>query len=292
MTLKTILKPLQPLQLIGLICSYLLGAGLVQYINPLIDVKAMVQGGVFLLTFIIALDYLCGLQSTLKFELWQDTRPLDLVRIRWAYRIIAAFFVTFSTSLLAGWVVQGSLSPAVTVLLIGNLIIGMFYYLAQVHENLRPYQVLFEVMLVVVSPPLMAYFLQSVPFHRFLTMSVVVLVPLYLAYRLLEDLVRFDREIRARTDALGIKLGWDNLMILHNALILTAYALLAFMTLLGLPWFITWPVFLGLPIGLVEIVLMERVRRGYKPLWKIMQIATASTFLISVYFLAFAFWSR
>lgn len=292
MTLKTILKPLQSLQLIGLICSYLLGAGLVQYINPLIDVNAMVQGGVFFLSFIIALDYLCGMQSTLKFELWEDTSPLDLVRIRWAYRIIAAFFVTFSTSLFVAWMVQGNIEPAVTVLLVGNLTIGMFYYLAQVHENLQPYQVLFEVMLVVVSPPLMAFFLQSVPIHRFLTMSVVVIVPLYLAYRLLEDLVRFDRESRVRTDALGIKLGWDNVMILHNALILTAYALLALITLFGLPWFITWPVFLGLPIGLVEIVLMERVRRGYKPLWKIMQIATASTFLISVYFLAFAFWSR
>ena len=292
MKLKTILQPLKPFQLIGLISSYLLGAGLVQYINPLIDVDMMIQGGLFLFTFIIGLDYLCGLQSTLKFELWEDTSELDLIRIRWAYRIIAAFFVTFSTSLFVGWMVHGSLAPVVAILLVCNFIIGMFYYLAQVHENLQPYQVLFEVMLVVISPPLMAFFLQSGSIHRFLTMSVVVLVPLYLAYRLLEDLVRFDRESRVRTDALGIKLGWDNVMILHNALILTAYALLAFMTILGLPWFLTWPVFLGLPIGLVEIGLMERVRRGYKPLWKVMQVATASLFLISGYFLAFAFWSR
>ncbi|MFH1964378.1 MAG: hypothetical protein ABIJ42_02450 [Acidobacteriota bacterium] len=292
MTLKTILQPLKPFQLIGLISSYLLGAGLVQYVNPLIDVDMMVQGGLFLLTFIIALDYLCGLQSTLKFDLWEDTSEIDLIRIRWAYRIIAAFFVTFSTSLFVGWMVQGSLEPAAAVLWVVNLIIGMFYYLAQVHENLQPYQVLFEVILVVFSPPLMAFFLQSGSVHRFLTMSVVVLIPLYLSYRLLEDLVRFDLGSERQTDALGTKLGWDNMMILHNALILTGYALLAFMTLLGLPWFITWPVFLGLPIGLVEIWLMERVRRGYKPLWRIMQIATASTFLISAYFLAFAFWSR
>jgi hypothetical protein len=292
MTLKTILQPLKPFHLIGVISSYLLGAGLVQYVNPSIDAEMMVQGGMFLLSSIIALDYLCGLQSTLKFDLWEDTSNLDLVRIRWAYRIIAAFFVTFSVSMFVGWMRQGSLEPAVTVLWVSNLIIGMFYYLAQVHDNLQPYQVLFEAMLVVVSPPLMAFFLQSSSIHQFLMMSVVVLIPLYLAYRMLEDLVRFDTETRVRTDALGVKLGWDTVMILHNALILTGYALLAFMTLLGLPWFITWPAFLGLPIGLVEIGLMERVRRGYKPLWRIMQIATASIFLITVYFLTFAFWSR
>ena len=123
-------------------------------------------------------------------------------------------------------------------------------------------------------------------------MSVVVLTPLYLACRLLEALIKFDTGEALKKDVIGTKLGWDNVMILHNALILTAYALLASMTLLGLPWFLTWPVFLGLPIGLVEIWLMERVRRGERPLWKVMRVATISTFLFTGYFLAFAFWSR
>jgi hypothetical protein len=51
-------------------------------------------------------------------------------------------------------------------------------------------------------------------------------------------------------------------------------------------------VFLTLPLGLVEIWLMERVRRGQKPLWRIMQFAMGSTFVIPVYLLAFAFWLR
>ena len=161
---------------------------------------------------------------------------------------------------------QGAIWPGITIFLVCNLILGMFYYLAQVHESLQPYQMLFEVVIVVISPAVLAVFIQSQSLHRFLMMSVVVLVPLYLAYRLLVELIEFDRGESRIENPVGTRLGWDNVMILHNALILTAYAVLALMTLTGLPWFLTWPVFLGLPIGLLEIWLMERVRRGYKPL--------------------------
>ncbi len=96
----------------------------------------MVQVG-YSFAFIIALDYLCGLQSTLKFELWQDTRPLDLVRIRWAVSNQCAFFVTFSTICLR---LGGSRQPFASrhgfINRQSNL--GMFYYLAQVHETCDP----------------------------------------------------------------------------------------------------------------------------------------------------------
>ena len=292
MTLKKILQPLKPIQIIGVITSYLLGAGLVQYVNPAIDMAKFLEGGLFMVSAVIGLDYLCGLQSTVNFDLWTDTSEIDLIRIRWAYRIIAACFVTFGTSMVVSWMAQGAIWPGITIFLVCNLILGMFYYLAQVHERLQPYQMLFEVVIVVISPAVLAVFIQSQSLHRFLMMSVVVLVPLYLAYRLLVELIEFDRGESRIENPVGTRLGWDNVMILHNALILTAYAVLALMTLTGLPWFLTWPVFLGLPIGLLEIWLMERVRRGYKPLWRIMQIATGSLFLISGYFLAFAFWSR
>jgi hypothetical protein len=62
--------------------------------------------------------------------------------------------------------------------------------------------------------------------------------------------------------------------------------------LIGFPWFILWPVFLTLPIGLFEIWLMEGVRRGKKPLWGLMQFATACVLFIPIYLLGFAFWIR
>lgn len=292
MTLKTILQPVKPQQLIGVFVSYLLGAGLVQYVDRIENVDLVVQGGLFLLTFVLALDYLCDLQGTFHEDFLRNTSSLDLNRIRWVYGIIAAALLTFDTSLMASWMMQGHLWSGLTVLLITLFAVGALYYLAEVRDNLQVYQVLFEVIIVIVAPPVLAFMLQSSSIHRFLMMSVVILIPLYLAYRLLEGLIQYDLDRELAPNRLGILVGWDTVMVIHNAMILMAYVLLALMTLLGLPWFITWPVFLGLPIGLLEIWLMERVRKGSKPLWKIMRVATASMFLFSGYFLSFAFWLR
>jgi hypothetical protein len=81
-------------------------------------------------------------------------------------------------------------------------------------------------------------------------------------------------------------------MTLHNALILLTFLLFAMVTLFGFPWFLLWPVFLVLPLGLLEIWLMERVRRGSKPLWIVMQIAAACVLFIPMYLVGFAFWIR
>ncbi len=42
--------------------------------------------------------------------------------------------------------------------------------------------------------------------------------------------------------------------------------------------------------GLLEIWLMERVRRGQKPLWRIMQVAMGAVFLLPAYLLTLTFW--
>lgn len=293
MTLKTILQPLKPFRLISLVMSYVLGAGLVQYVAQMKSVGIAVQGGIFLLLVVLALDYLRALQRTFDPRLWPTgSSAQDLKQLRWVDGLIAAALLTAAVSLVVGWMLQGILWQGLTLLLAAVLVIGGLYYLSEAREKLSPYQILWEAILVVAIPPAMAYFLQSGAPHRFLTMTMISLVPAYLAYRLLEELIRFDQDEKHTLKTVGTALGWENLMVLHNALILLTYALLALMAVLGLPWFLVWPVFLSLPIGLVEVWLMERVRRGAKPLWRVMQVATGSVFLIPLYLLAFAFWSR
>jgi 1,4-dihydroxy-2-naphthoate octaprenyltransferase len=121
---------------------------------------------------------------------------------------------------------------------------------------------------------------------------VTALLPAYLAYRMLLQLKSLGIDQKHENLTIVTYMGWQRAMTLHNALILLTYLLMALITFLGFPWFLLWPVFLTLPIGLLEIWLMERVRGGKKPLWWIMQAATASVFLIPIYLLGFAFWIR
>jgi|GEM_PF-951826 len=293
MILKSLITPLKPFRLVSLIMTYALGAGLVQYVEDIRSWVTLFQGAAFLLLLVLSLDYLRALLTLSDERLWPaDLTRKEAIRLSWIFGLIAATFLTVATTIFMGWMVGGILWQGLIFLLLAVVIVGAVTILSQTLELLQPYQILFESLLIVVIPPAVAYFIQSEDLHQLLTMVVIGLVPAYLAFQLLDQLKRFGRDQQYELRTIVTTIGWENAMVLHNALILLAYLLMALVAILGFPWFLLWPVFLTLPIGLLEIWLMERVRRGRKPLWRVMQLATASVFLIPIYLLGFAFWIR
>lgn len=293
MDLKKILKSINPIRTLTLLMTYAMGAGLVQYVESIRSMNVMFGGGVFLLLVLLALDdlrNLPALSETNRIHANADAKSNRFFRLLiW---LIAALFMTVAATLYIGWLVNGILWPGMNLIMVLIAVLGGLYFLMSARSNLQPYQLLVEVLLVVVIPPAMGFFLQSETAHRFLTPIVIGLVPFYLAYRLLEMLksLYVDQQQQRRT--LVVAIGWERAMVLHNVLILLGYVLFALSTLMGFPWRLLWPIFLTLPIGLLEIWLMERVRRGGKPLWRVMQIAAASVLIIPIYMIAFAFWIR
>jgi len=293
MLLKRVLKAVKPFRLISLVFTYVLGGGLVQYIKEMRDWSVFVQGAIFLLLAAISMDLLVLLRSLVDQRQWQEEMSLrEAKQTRLVIAITAATFLTVAMTIFIHWMVLGLLWQGLGFLLATMIGLGILYYLSQAINSMRPFQILFEAGFFVVIPPAVAYFLQSEDLHRFLTMVVIGLVPAYLAYRLLVLLKRFGFDQRNEILTVVTQMGWQRAMTLHNALILFAYLLSALIAILGFPWFLIWPVFLTLPIGLLAIWLMERVRHGKKPIWRVMQFAAASIFLIPIYLLGFAFWTR
>lgn len=293
MVFKTITKAVKPFRIISLIFMYALGGGIVQYVEHMDDWSCFIQGAVFLLLITLSLDLLAVLQELIDRQKWPEGMTLEMVkRARLVVAITAATFLTVGTTILIGWMVEGFLWQGLGFLLAAIFVVGAAYYLAQVLEPLHAYQLFVEAVFFVVIPPALAYFLQSQEMHRLLTMAVIGLVPAYVAYRLLVQLKRFAFDQHHGNKTIVTEVGWERAMVLHNAFILSAYFLMVLCAILGFPWFLIWPVFLTLPIGLLEIWLMERIRRGNKPLWRVMQYASASVFLIPIYLIGFAFWIR
>ncbi len=293
MIFTTIIKSIRLFPLISLLTTYILGGGLVQYVKQMRDWTTFIQGGIFLILIALSLDLLTLLQSLGNRENWPNDVDLRTIRrMRLLIAISAATFLTVSTTIFIQWMLSGIVWQGLAVLLAALIGLGILYYLSQNEKSLRLFQMLFEAGLFVVIPPALAYFLQSKDLHRLLTMAVMALLPAYLAYRMLQPLENFGFDQKHEKLTIVTHMGWQRAMTLHNALILLTYLLMALVALLGFPWFLLWPVFLTFPIGILEIWLMERVRGGKKPLWRIMQFATASVFLIPIYLLGFAFWSR
>lgn len=293
MILQILLRAQKPFRLISLVMSYLLGAGFVQYVREMRSWSVFVQGGIFLLLFVLSLDYLRALQGLVDPCDWpKGMSARDIRQVRWIIAVLTATLLTVAASILIIWMQLGLIWQGLVFLLLVMLFMGGLYYVTQVIEKFKQWALLVEVLLFIVIPPAVAFFLQSDNPHRLLTMVVIALVPGYLANRLLILLRHFANDYKFGVQTIVVQIGWEKAMVYHNAFILLTYLLYALIALLGFPWFIIWPVFLTLPIGLVEIWLMERVKRGAKPLWKIMQFATACVLFLPLYLIGFAFWIR
>ena len=293
MIFKTILNAVKPFRLISLIVMYALGAGIVQYVEHIRTWTGCIQGGLLLLMVGLSLDLLALLHTLSDHQRFPEGMSLNVVkRTRLVAALTAASFLTIATTIFISWVVECLLWQGLGFLLSAFIAAGVAYYLSRVMDALRPFQIFIEAIFFIVTPPALAFFLQSHESHRLLTMAVIGLIPTFLAFRLLVQLKQSPDDLHYGRKTIVTEIGWEKAMVLHNAMILLSYLLMALCAILGFPWFLLWPVFLTLPIGLLEIWLMERVRLGKKPLWRVMQVASASVFFIPIYLLGFAFWIR
>lgn len=293
MIVKTVLKSIKPFSLASLITTYILGAGLVQYLRNFRGLGGLIQGALFLLFIVIGFELMGVNQDLRDARNWpSNSSPVEVRRARWIIALIITTLLTVSVTIFIDWMVRDVLWQGVVFLVVGFVFTCALYFISEYNQTLRPYKILVEVFLFVIIPPAFAFFIQSSEPHRLLTLVVVGLIPAFLAYRLLVQLKSYNNDLKSGEVTFAAHVGWEKAMVTHNAMILLSYLIFAFDALIGFPWFLLWPVFLTLPIGLVEIWLMERVRHGSKPLWRLMQFATASVFFIPMYLLGFAFWIR
>jgi len=293
MVIKIIRKAFKPFTLASLLTTYALGAGLVQYIRNFRGFGELFQGGLFLLLVVLSFELLKVNQGLQDFRNWpEDVSPDEVRRTRWVIAFIIMTFLTIVVTIFVDWLVGNILWQGLVFLVVGFLITCVIYFFSEFNQTLRTYKILIEGFLFVVFPPAFAFFIQASEPTRLLTMVMIGLIPAFLAYRLLAQLKSYNIDRRNGKLTFVTYLGWENAMVVHNGLILLSYLVYASIALIGFPWFLLWPVFLSFPIGLVEIWLMERVRHGSKPVWRLMQFATASVFFIPMYLLGFAFWIR
>lgn len=297
MNVKRIFRTLnmahKPFRLVSLVMTYALGAGFVQFVREMRSWLAFIQGGVFLLLIVLSVEYLIVLQRLINPQYWPKVlTSKDVRQVRLILAALSGSLLTVVASIFISWMQLGLMWQGLGFLLLALILVSGLYFLSQVVERVSRLSLLIEVLLFIVIPPAVAFFLQSDSPHRLLTLVVLALVPGYLANRLLVHLKRFSSDQRTGIHTIVIDIGWENAMFYHNAFILLSYLLYAVIALFGFPWFILWPVFLTLPIGLVEIWLIERVKRGARPQWKIMQFATACVLFLPLFLIGFAFWIR
>jgi len=73
---------------------------------------------------------------------------------------------------------------------------------------------------------------------------------------------------------------------------LFGFMLFGLAAVLGLPWLLTWPGLLGLPLGLFQIWQMNSIASGAKPHWRLLSLNAVATVVLTAYLVTFTLWTH
>ncbi len=103
------------------------------------------------------------------------------------------------------------------------------------------------------------------------------------------ELPDYANDVKHGKRTLLVRLGWRLGMRLHNILILISFVLLGFAILQGLPTRIALPTFMVLPLGLLQIWVMNRIEAGAKPHWFSLTLTAIVLYGLTASLLTYAF---
>jgi len=218
MITKTIVQALKPFQLASLTLTYFLGVGLVQYVRGMRSLPMIIEGFVFLLMVVISTELIVLSERLKERNQWlEGMQERDIRQIKWIILFINAAFLTVATTLVVGWMMRGILWRGLSFLLIVVVVACIGCFLTQVVESARSLKLFLETIIYLILPPALAFFLQSSDLHPFLTMTMVCLVPSYVACRLFIQIRQFGFDQKRGSQTIAVKIGWEKSMVFHNA---------------------------------------------------------------------------
>ena len=288
---RELLRIVHPWALLACILTYSLGVGIAKYLGIAIRWEVYLAGQAAMLTLLLSSFFLREFfdRSPLTDPARKPGDPPRLTRLNLLQ--ISATTLTIGAVLTVLLLAGRAITPS------GFFVLGLSFFLtlADAVPPLRlarsGYGELVMAFFLANLTPVLAFLLQAGELHRLLALITFPLTFLTLASLLALRLPAYAADLREERRNMLTRLGWQRGMNLHNLLILGGYFLLGSAALAGLPWPLTWPGLLGLPIGLFQIFLITSIGNGARPRWKLLTVVAVSTLALTIYFLNLALWS-
>lgn len=203
----------------------------------------------------------------------------------------AAAALTIGAVLSVLLVAANRLSPVALLLLGVAFVLALAYAVPPARLVVSGYGELVIAVLVANLFPALGYMFQVGDLHRLLALLTLPLTFLLLAAMLARSLPAYLADLRRERQTMLVRVGWQQGMTIHNALIATAYIALAVGVITGLSERLAYPVFLSMPVGILQIWQMNRIAAGAKPRWGLLGATALATVGLAVYFMNFALWT-
>jgi 1,4-dihydroxy-2-naphthoate octaprenyltransferase len=288
-------KILRPGKLGLMVGTYLLGISLVHYLGGDLNLAKLFIG--LLLTMLIYelnpflsayFDHPESVYSRLERS---DPDWEMLIKIKRPLLLQVSLVLLASVALLTLLLVWNQNLTAAGVLLITlSLLLNLFPLVAAFRVNQNLYRHLIEAIYIANLVPAMAFAILDGSVSPLLVELTLPLTLLFLAMCLALDLAEYGFDTMHGRQSLITGIGWQRGIRLHNLLVLGTFVLAGIFTVTAFIWSITWPMFLSLPIGVLQILEVQRIGEGARPIWKLLKWGAIGFFLMVVYLLIISLW--
>jgi 1,4-dihydroxy-2-naphthoate octaprenyltransferase len=140
--------------------------------------------------------------------------------------------------------------------------------------------------------PSIGFVLQANETHRLLTILIIPLTALGLAYFLILNFPTFAEDEKYERGTMLRLFTWQRAVPLHHSLIIFAYFVFALAPIFGFSFNLIWPAFLTLPFAIFQIIQLQSISNGNPPNWKLLTSTALIVFGLTTYFLTLTFWLR
>lgn len=299
-SLLAFIRLTRPLFLLGVAIVYALGAGIAHYLGVEINWTAYWLGQTWVTLLQLSTQYFNEYYNAPADQvnpnrtlLTGGSGALGPGKMPRRVALMAALVCLAFLASLTVLVISQLAPPPGAYLIMGLAFLGAFFYSTPpVSLEASGYGELVTSVLVGFMVPVFAFMLQYGEIHRLVAMCAFPLVAAHMAMLLAFDLPDYTTDMKFEKRTLMVRVGWQNGMLLHNAMILSVYLLLLVARALGLPGFAALAGLLTLPVGLFQIWQMRQIANGARVNWNALTIGAVALFAALSYLLAYAFWTQ
>jgi 1,4-dihydroxy-2-naphthoate octaprenyltransferase len=297
---RSLFKYIKPFSLLLSCFTYFLGAGIIIYLGFQMNWTVFLLGLTCVLLiqvsgYLLDIYFESGKTNNLHrtfFDIWQESenQKIEFSRQRLLFLAYATFAVGFVLGLMVILITSFSFTSIIFLLIaIASMLL---YSVPPFQWSQTGYGELIQAIFICVLVPTIAYVVQTQELH-FLLGTLTLPLPFYfIASGLALSFPNYAADMKYERSTLLTRLGWRRGMSMHNLFILFTYFLFAIESILGLPWFFTWPVMLTLPLGGFQILQIIQISRGARPRWRLLMITAVGGFGLMAYLITFSLWTR
>ncbi len=285
-----IIKLAHPLRLFISALTYTLGASIPVYLGISFQVDTFLIGLAGILFAQLSMSLLAEVFRPHNEPLIENETPQQKESLR-NYALSVSVVTLSGTAIIAYllFIKQVLVFSSITFLLLSFILI-IIYGIPPIRLLNRGFGELTLAVHLAYVIPTIGFLLQAKYNHRLLTIILIPLIAIALAYFLVANFISFSDDQKYDRATMLRRLTWERAVPFHHSLIVMAYVIFAIAPLLGFN--ILWPAFFTLPFAILEVVLVRNISLGEKPNWPLLTSTSLCVFGLMIYFITLTFWLR